>query len=670
MALIDWSNDLKDFCDTAALIANLDLVISVDTAVAHLAGALGKPVWMLLWYGGDWRWLQARNDSPWYPTMRLFRQAQLGDWTTPIARLRTALDEAARTFAETGRFINPPAAPAQVIRTPDATVEAAAEAAKNEGNVAYSNGDLEQAEQHYRRAVTLNPDYAEAHNNLALVLRAQQKYLAAEKHLLRAIAAKPELSNAYFNLGCLFVDTGRTTDAAVQFKKTLALDPDNANAHVELANLVGKQGQLDEAEQHLRKVLTLDPQSPQAYCNLASVFLSRGDTERAIDHARKSVEIDPAFAGGQNVLGAILLESGRLDLAAAALRQAIALAPDLKIAQYNLALCLMLMGNYDEGFALYESRDTTPRLAGVSENEHGKLMEIVSSISPWLGEPLEGRRLLIWQEQGFGDLLMMLRYLPLLLEKGVTEIILRCTPIQALARLVAAMPGGDRVQVIDLLAAVTPEVDFQCPQMSLPYLFGTRPETIPRNIPYLVVPDEIAKPWKVRLNNLSGLKVGLVWSGNSNNRSDAQRSITPALLAPLLAVAGVSFVSLQKLAKDSPMAIHDGALHDWMNECTDFLDTAALIENLDLVIAVDTAVAHLAGALGKPVWLLNRLNTDWRWFQDREDSPWYPTMRIFRQTRRGEWGEPIERIGVALDAVARTFDSTGSFINPSLLPST
>ena len=243
MALIDWSNDLKDFCDTAALIANLDLVISVDTAVAHLAGALGKPVWMLLWYGGDWRWLQARNDSPWYPTMRLFRQAQLGDWTTPIARLRTALDEAARTFAETGRFINPPPAPAQVIRTPDATVEAAAEAAKNEGNTAYSNGDLEQAEQHYRRAVTLNPDYAEAHNNLALVLRAQQKYLAAEKHLLRAIAAKPELSNAYFNLGCLFVDTGRTTDAAVQFKKTLALDPDNANAHVELANLVGKQGQ-------------------------------------------------------------------------------------------------------------------------------------------------------------------------------------------------------------------------------------------------------------------------------------------------------------------------------------------------------------------------------------------------------------------------------------------
>ena len=244
MSLIDWSDDLKDFCDTAALIANLDLVISVDTAVAHLAGALGKPVWMLLWYGGDWRWLQARNDSPWYPTMRLFRQEQIGDWTAPIIRLREALDQAAREFAESGRFINLPPVPAQAVRTPNATVEAVAEAAKNKGNAAYSNGDLEQAEQHYRRAVNLNPGYAEAHNNLALVLGAQQKYLEAEKHFLRAIAAKPDLSNAYFNLGCLFVDTGRTTDAAVQFRKTLALDPDNANAHAELANLVGKQEQL------------------------------------------------------------------------------------------------------------------------------------------------------------------------------------------------------------------------------------------------------------------------------------------------------------------------------------------------------------------------------------------------------------------------------------------
>lgn len=462
--------------------------------------------------------------------------------------------------------------------------------------------------------------------------------------------------------GCLSSPSPENTEAAISAHRYAA-------THIQLAEALEKNGQLDEAAVHLRNAIELDPASADACGKLARNFLTRGDLENAETLARRSVEIDPSFAFGHNVLGVTLLATGQKDdEAMTEFRAAVTLDPQLHTARFNLSQAEMLRGNYAEGFALYESRFEAHRQRQCLDDlVSPQLQKIMASVATWQGESLTGQRLLIWEEQGHGDLLMMLRYLPLLLKQAPASITVGCSPV--LASLVRSMSLVGPLDIIDHHAVASDDFDIHCSVMSLPHRFGTRPETIPQTIPYLTVPESAREKWRKRSANLDGFKVGLVWSGNPGNPMDAQRSVALAQLAPLFSVAGVCFVSLQKDEGIASIAAQSRLpLQDWMQECSDFLDTAALIEHLDLVITVDTSVAHLAGALGKPVWLLNRLNTDWRWFKEREDSPWYPSMRIFRQTRRGEWGGAIERIGAALDLAARAFASTDRFINPSLPP--
>jgi tetratricopeptide (TPR) repeat protein len=422
-----------------------------------------------------------------------------------------------------------------------------------------------------------------------------------------------------------------------------------AATHIQLAEALEKNGKLDEAAVHLRNAIELDPASADAYGKLARIFLTRGDLENAETLARRSVAIDPSFAFGHNVLGVTLLATGlKNDEAMTEFRAAVTLDPELHTARFNLSQPEMLRGNYAEGFALYESRFEAHRQRQcLDELVSPQLQKIMASVATWQGEALTGQRLLIWEEQGHGDLLLMLRYLPLLLKQAPVSITVVCSP--ALASLVRSMSLAGTLEIIDHHAVALGDFDIHCSVMSLPHRFGIRLETIPHAIPYLTVSESARVKWRKRSANLDGFKVGLVWSGNPDNPIDAQRSVTLAQLAPLFSVAGVCFVSLQKNEGIASIAAQSRLpLQDWMQECSDFLDTAALIENLDLVIAVDTAVAHLAGALGKPVWMLNRLNTYWCWFQDREDSPWYPTMRIFRQTRGGEWDDVILKVAQAL----------------------
>ena len=269
--------------------------------------------------------------------------------------------------------------------------------------------------------------------------------------------------------------------------------------------------------------------------------------------------------------------------------------------------------------------------------------EELAGIPRWRGEPLQGKSLLVWTEQGLGDSIMMLRYLPLLEGNGAKRLIARCEP--PLLRLFERAAGAWRVVPRDA-PLVHEEIDLHCPMMSLPHAFARRGDAIARNVPYVSVPEPLGRSWRNQLGEVAGLRVGLAWAGGAAFVGGAQRDIALERLAPLFDVAGARLVSLQKGPASAEIERSRLRLFDRMRDCRDLLDTAALIDQLDLVISVDTAVAHLAGALGKPVWLLNRLDSDWRWMREREDSPWYPTMRIFRQARRGEWD------GVILDAAA------------------
>jgi hypothetical protein len=254
-------------------------------------------------------------------------------------------------------------------------------------------------------------------------------------------------------------------------------------------------------------------------------------------------------------------------------------------------------------------------------------------------------------EEGLGDCLMTMRYLPKLAEKGAGKVLVLADP--ALARLVQTLPTvGEITSRVDRLSPDS--FDLHCPMMSLPYAFGTRADTIPNAVPYLSVPHDMREAWSGRLSGTKRPRVGLVWSGNRNYGRDALRSLSLRQLEPLMGVSGTGFVSLQKGEAAKELQRSDWPILDRMNECADFLDTAALIANLDLVISVDTSVAHLAGALGKPVWLLNRFESEWRWQLDREDSPWYPTMRIFGQPAFGDWNSVLQKIARELNRVAQT----------------
>lgn len=344
---------------------------------------------------------------------------------------------------------------------------------------------------------------------------------------------------------------------------------------------------------------------------------------------------------------------GQIDEAIAAYRRALALNRGLAEAHNSLGLALLLQGEFLPGWDEYEWRWKMKDFPSPQRN-----LDQVQ----WTGQPLEGRTLLLHAEQGIGDTLQFIRYLPLIRRLGAS-IIVECP--SELQRLIRPIASGHRVGVT---GQPLPPFELHCPLMSLPRVFGTMLDSIPREIPYLRADADDIQTWKDRLGeDLPSLKVGLAWAGSPNHAEDRYRSIALDRLGPLGQVPGIRFVSLQKghAATQTNKLPHGMQLIDISEEINDFADTAALIANLDLVIAVDTAVAHLAGAMGAPVWVLLPFAPDWRWMLDREDSPWYPTMRLFRQPLRGDWDSVIARVVRALSiwtkSHARTKSSPMSF---------
>jgi Tfp pilus assembly protein PilF len=445
----------------------------------------------------------------------------------------------------------------------------------------------------------------EAAYRQGLALHAAGKPAAAVPHYLRALSSGFVTAECLNNAGCAARDTGRPDIAVDLLEECLRLAQRHAGALSNLGNAQKDLGRLDQAERSCRAALAIAPDRPGLHFNL----------------------------------GAVLQALERDHEAAAAYRAELALDPDNASAHYNLAEACLRLGRLDEGWSEMEWRFRSGRVKD----------PLARAGARWHGERLAGRTVLLDCEQGLGDALHFVRYAPLIAARG-GRVVVRVYP--ALERLMRRIAG---IEVVATTAPL-PRFDLYLPMLSAPHVFATTLDTIPASMPYLAADPADVAAWRERLAPYDGLRVGLVWAGAPRQndpdaqRIDKRRSISLDTFAALAGIPGVTLVSLQKRPpaaqlENPPPGL---ALIDPMGEVGDFADTAALIENLDLVVSVDTSVAHLAGGLGKPVWILSRFDGCWRWLTDRDDSPWYPTARLFRQERSEDWSGAVGRLAAAL----------------------
>jgi Flp pilus assembly protein TadD len=507
----------------------------------------------------------------------------------------------------------------------------------NLGLLALAASRLCEAEQAFSRAVEFAPDYPEAVFGLANVLREQGKLEESLLYYRRARELRPDDGEMAYQMGNALFALRRNDEAASLYIEALRLNPNDVEALANLSALRQSEGDFATAQALLEKACGLAPSNPLLLANRGCLDMDRGRLAEAEALFHQAIALKPDLAEAHNNLGNVLRLLGRIPEARAAYAEARRLAPNDPDIQANEAFLLLLLGDYENGFKIYENRWRTRRWREESRS---------FSVPQWLGGEVGGKTILLHSEQGFGDSLQAVRYIPLLAERGA-RVILECQA--ALKKLLQGTPGVHRVLA---RGETLPHFDLHCPTLSLPLAFGTRVDTIPTPIPYIRPAPALVEAWGRRLPKDGRKRVGLVWSGDSrrydkdSNLVDQRRSARLSDLAPLLAREDFLFVSLQK-GEGARQAEAQGGklpLFDITAELQDFADTAGLAANLDLVISVDTSVAHLAGGMGLPVFLMSRFDGCWRWLLERSDSPWYPTLRIFRQPAPGDWQSVVEEM--------------------------
>jgi len=437
-----------------------------------------------------------------------------------------------------------------------------------------------------------------------------------------------------FDLALRHHQAGRLHEAERLYRQILVQQPEHADAMHLLGLIAHEVGRNDVAVDLIRQAIALNPNYAEAHSNLGIALKDKGQLDEAIAACRQAIALRPNLSEAHGNLAIALRNQGQLDEAIAACRRAIQIKPDdAQVHCWNLAILLLSMGRFAEGWEEFEWR--------LKDETKGLRRDFVPP--QWNGEDLADKTLLLHTEGGFGDAFQFIRYVPLLRGRA-KRMILECSP--AVVKLFSGLPGVDEIIA---RGQALPAFDYQIPLQGLPRLFKTDLTNIPNAVPYLKVPPEDRLRWKERVQSDGRLKVGLVWAGSPRRKmSDDLRTRGLEVLAPLGQLPQVRFFSLQK-GPESSLARPPGLeLTDFTQDLNDFADTAALIENLDLVISVDTSVAHLAGALAKTVWVLIPYSSDFRWLLERTDSPWYPTMRLFRQSSRGDWDSVIARVVDAL----------------------
>ncbi len=501
-------------------------------------------------------------------------------------------------------------------------------------------GRLAEAAELYRKVLAQQPRQADALHLLALVEHAGGNHREALGLIEQAIAASGGVAAFHVARASVLAALARRDEAAASIDRALGLDPASAEALNTLGNLRLAGGDAAGAETAYRQALASRPAYAEALSNLGSALRALDRLAEAEMALRRAAALRPGYAGALANLGLVLQEQGRLADALAAYDAALAADPGHAAAHGNRAMLLLLLGRLEEGFAAYEGRWQMPGFA-TARRDFG--------CPVWTGERLDGV-LLIHAEQGLGSAIQFVRYAALAAER-CGRVVLECqAPLLRLFRQSLAGPEGPVAEVVRK-GDPLPPCDRHAPLMSLPHLLATRLASIPAAIPYLAADAADLAGWRERLEPAPRPRVGLVWSGNPRHENDRHRSLPAAALAPLVAGSAASFFSLQVPARAEDLAaLPPGRVVNLAPYLGDFADTAAAISTLDLVVSVDTAAVHLAGALGRPAWLLLPHIAEWRWLVGRDDSPWYPSLRLFRQRAAGDWAELIDRVGAALAA--------------------
>jgi tetratricopeptide (TPR) repeat protein len=504
----------------------------------------------------------------------------------------------------------------------------------NLGNALCDQGRREEAVTALLRAIELDPRCVDAHNNLGNALRELGRRDEAIASFERATAIRPKFPEAHNNMGIAWAAKGDDRRAVACYQEALRIWPEYPAAHNNLGIALGRQKRFGEAMDSYRRALELKPDYAEAHNNLGIALSQEGEYEEAIERFQRALELKPEYAEAYSNLGITLTELGRLDEALASYNAALRLKKDYPDARMNRALAFLVRGDFERGWEEYESRwrckDFNPRNFKKPR---------------WNGEPLAGRRILLHAEQGFGDTFQFVRYARLVKEERGGRVIVWCP--RPLVRLIGQCPYVEQVAIE---GEKLPEFDCHLPLLSLPKIFATTLATIPSQAPYLFAKPDLVERWLDEFSYISAFKIGINWQGNPRYRGDRHRSIPLAKFAPLARIPGVRLISLQKgLGTEQIGKVSEqfsitelGAHRD--EGAGPFMDTAAILMNLDLVISSDTSLVHLAGGLGAPIWVALPWAADWRWLLKREDCPWYPTMRLFRQRELDNWEELFERM--------------------------
>jgi len=726
--IVDLEPEIDDFADTAAAIENLDLVICVDTSVAHLAGAMGKPVWIVLPFAPDFRWLASGETSPWYPSARLFRQPETKDWDSVFSALGQALAQfsserridaknfisgltyddkiisellQARRAMRSGNWAAMEASCQTVLRLAPDHIEANAllgialykldrasdalhslavayehwpqnpvllkflgmtlqscgeneqaqqfflsalqfgnddpEVLFNLGVLRHMAGDITQANGFYQAALAMKPAFVECLNNQGIALNTLGEMSQAIEHFQRAMQLAPDFFDPVLNLGNAFYQTGRTAEAKAYFQRAITLRPDHAGAHNALGVALKAQGEMQAAVAAFERALQLDTGLHEARGNLGNVLKSLGLLDQAITQYREALAQHPDNPSIWTNLGSAIQQQGDIEGALAAFDQALAIAPDMPEAHWNRALVWLLLGDYERGWSEYEwgfAAGARP----LNERAYPR----------WRGESLSGKTLLVSAEQGLGDTLQFVRFLSSA-KTRVGKLVLECQP--ELVTLLEQSTIADQILPSTTPDSAMHEIAMRVPLMSLPGLLGVTLSQLPGGYPYLAADPEHVR----RISPLiaaGDFKVGIVWAGSASHQDDSNRSCDLHLFEQLAKVPGVQLYSLQKGTRAQAVDRVDFSLVDLAPALNDFSDTAGAIAALDLVVTVDTSVAHLSGGLGKATWVLLPFAPDWRWGLVRTDCAWYPSMRLFRQPQRGQWQPVLKQMAQALAKLA------------------
>ncbi len=506
---------------------------------------------------------------------------------------------------------------------------------------ALESGDRSAAEDTYRQILQIVPDEPRALDGLGMLFFEAGQLAAAESHVRRAIAAWPRNPAFHNNLNLIYRQLGRHQEAVECCRKAVELDPGSGALRNALGVALQEAGLIEEAAASFRDSIARNAGQAEAHYNLARTLAALDKLEEATSAYRSTIQLAPADFEAQNNLGTLLELQGNFPEAMACYEAALACQPSSPQAHRNRALLRLLLGDFAQGWPEYEWRWRMPDVASPNYSE-----------PRWEGQPLAGRTVLLWAEQGIGDVMQFVRYAPLV--KQAAGRVLLGAPA-SLHALLKSTPGVDRVVEGD---AGGEPFDYQVPLLGLPVACGTTLDSIPAAIPYLFADPEVVARWRRELSGTSAFKVGIAWQGNPNFKGDKYRSMPLECFAPLANCDNVRLFSLQKgpgseqlPALAERLRIVD--LGPSLDEAAGaFVDTAAVMMNLDLVITSDTSIAHLAGALGVRVWVALQYAPDWRWLVNRDDSPWYPTMRLFRQSRFAQWDDVFARIADELQSLS------------------